>query len=302
MPQTTTYRLGIDLGGTKIEGIALDTKGRDLARYRIPTPQNDYTGTLAAICDIVKTLKKDTSSEATIGIGTPGSISPVTGHLRNSNSVCLNGQPLREDLEARLGAPIRIANDANCFALSEAIDGAAQAGRVVFGAILGTGCGGGLVVNKALIIGANGIGGEWGHNPLPWPNEDELDGRPCFCGQCGCLETWISGTGLAADHLAVTSQHLTAKAIVASASQEPTCEASVARYEDRLARALAQVINLVDPDIIVLGGGLSNVTRLYKNIPKRWGRYIFSDVVKTRLCPPRYGDASGVRGAAWLWN
>ena len=302
MPHTTPCRLGIDLGGTKIEGIALDMKGRALARYRVPTPQNDYAGTLDAICDIVKALKKDTTPEASIGIGTPGSISPVTGHLRNSNSVWLNGQPLREDLEVRLGAPVRIANDANCFALSEATDGSAQTGHVVFGAILGTGCGGGLVVNKELIIGSNGIGGEWGHNPLPWPNDEELNSRPCFCGQRGCLETWISGTGLAADHRAVTGHSLTAKAIVANASQEPTCEASVARYEDRLARALAQVINLLDPDIIVLGGGLSNLVRLYENVPARWAPYIFSDAIKTRLCPPRYGDASGVRGAAWLWS
>jgi fructokinase len=238
-----------------------------------------------------------------VGVGTPGSISRVTGLLRGSNSVALNGRPLREDLAALLGRDVRITNDANCFALSEATDGAGRGADVVFGVILGTGVGAGVVVHGRALDGANAIAGEWGHNPLPWPRDDERPGRECYCGHAGCIETWLSGPGIAADHQQVTGSTLAAPRIVAGAeAHDPACEATVARYEERLARSLAHVINIVDPDVIVLGGGMSNVERLYVNVPRQWGAWVFSDRVDTRLARHAHGDSSGVRGAAWLWN
>lgn len=300
-------RLGIDLGGTKIELVALDARGTEIWRQRVATPQRDYLGTLDAVVALVTAAEAAVGkSGGCIGIGTPGAISPGTGCLRNSNSVCLNGQPLREDLEARLQRPVRIANDANCFALSEATDGAAAGADVVFGVILGTGCGAGVVVHGRVLDGPNAIAGEWGHNPLPWPQADEIHGPACYCGKSGCLETWLSGPGLAADHARTTGERragekLSAEAIVAAAAQgNPAAQATLDRHVDRLARGLAQVINILDPDVIVLGGGLSKLPHLYAAVPARWGRYVFSDVVRTRVLPPRFGDASGVRGAAWL--
>lgn len=292
-------RLGIDLGGTKIEIIALDSAGAELLRRRVATPQGDYAATLRAIVDLVQGVEAELQQQGTVGIGTPGAISRATGLLKNSNSVCLNGQPILRDLEQLLGRAIRIQNDANCFALSEAVDGAAAGARVVFGVIIGTGVGGGIVVDGQVLTGANAIAGEWGHNPLPWPQAHELPGAKCYCGKSGCIETWISGPGMAQHH----AQHLDAPRIVAAAANgDAACEYHLAQYEDRLARALAQVINVLDPDTIVLGGGMSNIARLYDNVPKLWGQYVFSDRVDTRLLQNRHGDSSGVRGAAWLWN
>jgi predicted NBD/HSP70 family sugar kinase len=296
-------RLGIDLGGTKIELIALDADGTEVCRRREATPQGDYRGTLETIRQLVLRAERERGETGSVGIGTPGAISRASGRLKNSNSVCLNGQPLIEDLERVLGRPVRIANDADCFALSEASDGAAAGLPVVFGVILGTGVGGGIVVKGRLLQGPNAIAGEWGHNPLPWPQADELPGPECYCGKRGCIETFLSGPGLARDFLQHTGQSLTGPEILARAdSGDAAANAAFQRYEDRLARGLAQVINLLDPDAIVLGGGLSNCARLYDEVPKRWGRYVFSDRVDTRLLPPRHGDSSGVRGAAWLWG
>jgi fructokinase len=295
-------RFGIDLGGTKIEILALDPRGEAVYRRRVDTPQGDYAGTLAAIAELVFAAEATLGARGSVGIGTPGAPSRVDGRMKNCNSTCLNGQPLQQDLEARLGRPVRLANDANCFALSEASDGAAAGADVVFGVILGTGCGGGVVVHGRVLDGPNGIAGEWGHNPLPWPGPEELPGPACYCGKSGCIETWLSGPGLAADFTRATGQTLRGEALVAAAEQGlAPAQAALARYEDRLARGLAQVINLLDPDVIVLGGGLSNLGRLYEHVPRLWGRYVFSDAVHTRLVPPRHGDASGVRGAAWLW-
>jgi predicted NBD/HSP70 family sugar kinase len=296
-------RLGIDLGGTKIELIALDADGTEVCRRREATPQGDYRGTLETIRQLVLRAERERGETGSVGIGTPGAISRASGRLKNSNSVCLNGQPLIEDLERVLGRPVRMANDADCFALSEANDGAAAGLPVVFGVILGTGVGGGIVVKGRLLQGPNAIAGEWGHNPLPWPQADELPGPECYCGKRGCIETFLSGPGLARDFLQHTGQSLTGPEILARAdSGDAAANAAFQRYEDRLARGLAQVINLLDPDAIVLGGGLSNCARLYDEVPKRWGRYVFSDRVDTRLLPPRHGDSSGVRGAAWLWG
>jgi fructokinase len=295
-------RLGIDLGGTKIEGIALDDNGNELARRRLPTPRGDYPGTLRAIVDLVAALEAAAGARGTVGIGMPGAISPATGRVKNANSVWLNGQPLREDLEAALGREVRLANDANCFALSEATDGAAAGAAVVFGVIVGTGTGGGIVVGGRVLTGPNAIAGEWGHNPLPWPGREERPGPPCYCGLTGCVETFLSGPGLARDHERATGARLEAREIVARAEAgEAAASASLERYAERMARALASVINVLDPDVIVLGGGLSNVARLYTRVPALWGRWVFSDRVDTRLVPPAHGDASGVRGAAWLW-
>ena len=295
--------LGIDLGGTKIELIALDATGRERLRRRIATPQGDYTATLAAIQQLVEQAWADLGEETTLGIGTPGAISKATGLLKNSNSVCLNGKPLLQDLELRLGQPIRISNDADCFALSEATDGAAAGAAVVFGVILGTGVGAGVIVNGRPLSGPNAIAGEWGHNPLPWPKDDERPGPHCYCGQNGCIETFLSGPGLSRDHFVRFGQQLTAVEIVSAAELGDTdCEHSLRVYEDRLARALAHVINILDPDVIVLGGGMSNCRQLYDNVPKLWGEYVFSDRVDTLLVPPKFGDSSGVRGAAWLWG
>jgi predicted NBD/HSP70 family sugar kinase len=296
-------RLGIDLGGTKIELIALDADGAEVCRRREATPQGDYRGTLETIWQLVLQAERELGKTGTVGIGTPGAVSRATGLLKNSNSVCLNGQPLIEDLERVLGRPVRMANDADCFALSEASDGAAAGLPVVFGVILGTGVGGGIVVKGRLLQGPNAIAGEWGHNPLPWPQADELPGPECYCGKRGCIETFLSGPGLARDFLQHTGQSLTGVDILARAeSGDAEAESAFQRYEDRLARGLAHVINLLDPDAIVLGGGLSNCDRLYEEVPKRWGRYVFSDRVDTLLLPPRHGDSSGVRGAAWLWG
>ncbi|MFO1323847.1 MAG: ROK family protein [Burkholderiales bacterium] len=299
------YRLGIDLGGTKIEIVALDADGAERLRHRVPTPQGDYDGTLAAIAGLVAETERRLgvpAGSASIGIGTPGSLSRATGLLRNSNSVCLNGRPFRTDLEARVGRAIRIANDANCFALSEATDGAGAGHSIVFGAILGTGAGAGIVVDGRALDGCNGIAGEWGHNPLPWPRDDERPGTPCYCGRSGCIETWVSGPGFERDHRAHVGRDVPTAQIVADAQAgDAASRASLARYEDRLARSLAHVINLVDPDVIVLGGGMSNVRRLYDAVPKLWGAWVFSDRVDTRLVGNAHGDSSGVRGAARLW-
>jgi fructokinase len=296
-------RLGIDLGGTKIEIIALDESGKELLRRRIATPQHDYAATLHAVTTLVHEVETTLGRVGTVGIGTPGVISRATGLLKNSNSVCLNGQPLLADLEKVLARDIRIENDANCFALSEAADGAGAGARVVFGVILGTGVGGGIVVDGRVLTGSNAIAGEWGHNPLPWPSPNELPGDRCYCGKSACIETWLSGPSMVRHHAQRSGNFRDASRIAASASQgDAASEQTLAEYEDRLARALSQVINILDPDVIVLGGGMSNITRLYENIPKQWGKYVFSDRVDTRLLQNLHGDSSGVRGAAWLWS
>jgi fructokinase len=295
-------RIGVDLGGTKIEALALDAQGRERYRRRVATPQGDYGATLDAIAALVREADDALGERARVGVGTPGSISRATGLLRGANSVCLNGMPIREDLAKRLGRDVRVTNDANCFALSEAVDGAGAGAEVVFGVILGTGVGAGVVVRGAVLDGPNGIAGEWGHNPLPWPRDDERPGAGCFCGRRGCIETFLSGPGLARDHRETTGTDLAPEAILAAArAGDAACEATLMRYEERLARALAHVINLIDPDVIVLGGGLSNLERLYASVPRLWGPWVFSDRVDTRLARHRHGDASGVRGAAWLW-
>lgn len=298
-------RIGIDLGGTKIEGIALDEAGNELLRHRVATPTGNYAASLQAIVDLVLYIENKIAAADSIGIGTPGAISPATGLLRNSNSVCLNGQPLQSDLQGLLKREVCMANDANCFSLSEATDGAAQGAAVVFGVIIGTGTGAGIVVNGQVFNGANAIAGEWGHNPLPWPEDNERPGPDCYCGKQGCIETFLSGPGMALDFLQRTGEQLSAEQIVALAGQDSAvnqsqAEACLQHYINRLARSLAHVINILDPDVIVLGGGLSNIQRLYAEVPQELTRYVFSDVLKTKLVPPRYGDSSGVRGAAWL--
>lgn len=293
-------RIGVDLGGTKIEGIVLETDGRIGVRERLATPAGDYPATLAAVAGLVDRLEARCGCRCSVGIGTPGSLSPATGRLRNANSTCLNDRPLDVDLAARLGRPVRIANDADCFALSEASDGAACGVSSVFGVIIGTGTGGGIVIDGKLLHGPNAISGEWGHNPLPWPNDHERPGPPCYCGKQGCIETFLSGPGLSRDY--ASDPRLPARTIAQrAAAGEPAADACLGRYEDRLARSLAGVINTIDPEAIVLGGGLSNIARLYETVPRLWGRYVFSDVVRTRLLPPAHGDSSGARGAAWLW-
>ncbi|MBL4712910.1 MAG: ROK family protein [Gammaproteobacteria bacterium] len=296
-------RIGIDLGGTKIEGIALSESGEELSRHRIATPQGDYKATLQTIAELIKVIEIDAGEKGSIGICTPGSISPATGLLRNSNSTCMNGQAVFDDLQALLQRDIRIANDANCFVLSEATDGVAKDDSVVFGVIIGTGTGAGIVIDKKLLIGSNAIAGEWGHNALPWPEDVELPGPECYCGKQGCIETWLSGPGLVRDHelhnnVIYDTQTLEVKARFG----DEDADESLQRYEHRLAKSLAHVINILDPDVIVLGGGMGNIKRLYKNVPAIWGDYVFSDMVNTKLVSPQYGDSSGVRGAAWLWN
>jgi fructokinase len=296
-------RLGIDLGGTKIEIIALDDAGKVLMRERIETPQGDYPGILAAIAGLVRRAETQLGPAKSVGIGTPGALSRATGRMKNSNSTCLNGRPLLDDLRTRLGRDLRIANDANCFALSEAIDGAAAGASVVFGVIIGTGTGAGIIVDHKVLTGPNSIAGEWGHNPLPWPQPDELPGPVCYCGKNGCVETFLSGPGLSHDHQRHGGDALSAETIAARAEHgEPASRATLERYYDRMARALAQVINILDPDVIVLGGGMGKIPTLYHEIPRRWGAYVFSDRVDTRLVAPKHGDSSGVRGAAWLWG
>jgi fructokinase len=296
-------RLGVDLGGTKIEIVALDAAGRELARRREPTPRDDYRATVGAIVRLVLDTEQELGAHGSVGIGTPGALSARTGLLKNSNSVCLNGQPIKQDIEDMLGREVRIANDANCFALSEAIDGAGRGAAVVFGVILGTGCGGGVVVHERVLTGVNSIAGEWGHNVLPSPTAADVPLPPCFCGKSGCNELYISGTGLARDHRAHTGQALSAEEIVRRSGQgDAASEASLQRYEERLARALSVVVNILDPDVIVLGGGMSNVERLYRNVPRLWAATITSDFVDTRLLRNVHGDSSGVRGAAWLWE
>lgn len=295
-------RLGIDLGGSKIEIVALADDGRVLARRRVATPQGDYPGTVRAVAELVAAVETELSQRGTVGVGTPGALSRASGRIKNANSTCLNGQPLLEDLQAALGREVRIANDANCLAVSEAADGAAAGAEVVFGVILGTGAGGGIVVRGQPLSGANGIAGEWGHNPLPLPTDEDLPLPACYCGRAGCIETYLSGPGMAADHRRHTGLTFTAQAIATRAEAgDPACTATLQRYEARLARSLAGVINLLDPDVVVLGGGLSNLVRLYENVPRLWAPQVFSDRVDTRLVQSRHGDSSGVRGAAWLW-
>jgi predicted NBD/HSP70 family sugar kinase len=284
-------RIGVDLGGTKIEALALDDAGREVFRKRVLTPRGDYAATLDAVVALVKEI-----GPGTVGVGIPGALSRVTGLVKNANSTWLIGRPLKQDLERALGREVRLDNDANCFALSEAIDGAGQGARVVFGVILGTGVGAGIVVDRQVLVGRNAIAGEWGHNPLPLPTAADLPLPACYCGRSGCVETYLSGPGLERDHEALTQEKLGAREIVARDSE------ALDRYIQRLARALAGVINLLDPDVIVLGGGISNVERLYTEVPRRWARHVFSDQVATRLVRNAHGDSSGVRGAAWLWN
>ncbi len=296
-------RIGIDLGGTKIEALALAEDGRERARRRVATPRGDYQQTLRAIADLVRTLEAELGETGTVGVGIPGTISQATGLVKNANSTWLIGRPLGEDLPRLLDRPVRFANDANCFALSEATDGAASGARVVFGVIVGTGAGGGVVVNGHVVVGANAIGGEWGHNPLPAPRDDERPGPRCYCGRYGCVETFLSGPGLALDFAASGGGSATAAEISGrAATGDARAEAALIRYEDRMARALAAVVNVLDPDVIVLGGGLSKIERLYESVPRLWRPHIFSDTVATKLVPARHGDSSGVRGAAWLWD
>jgi fructokinase len=295
-------RIGVDLGGTKIEAAALDHDGRLIARRRIPAPRHVYAATLAAVTGLVDQLEHALGARGCVGIGTPGAISPFTGRLRNANSVWLNDRPLDVDLRQALGRPLRLANDADCFTLSEAIGGAAQGAGTVFGVIIGTGTGGGIVVDGRLLQGPNAIAGEWGHNPLPWPRPDELPGPPCYCGKHGCIETFCSGPGLSADLKRVSGKALDGAAIVAAAAGgDADAEAALARHEGRLARALAAVINILDPEVIVLGGGLSNLQHLYRRLPVLIAQHVFADGLATRILPPRFGDSSGVRGAAMLW-
>ena len=338
-------RIGIDLGGTKTEIIGLNAdNGKELYRQRVPSPQNDYKATVKNMAALVEAAEKTLGKKGTVGVGIPGTVSSVTGLVKNANSTWLNGNPLDKDLEKLLGRPVKVENDANCFAVSEATDGAAAGKRVVFGVIIGTGCGAGVVVEGKSLTGLNGIGGEWGHNPLPLPractgdadkllrhfdkgeNRDsvisqtyakkarpeyfakdwswnEFPGEQCYCGKRGCIETWISGTGFKKDYARVTGEDMSTHDIIANAEKgEQKAVAALDRYIDRLARALAGIVDIIDPDIIVLGGGMSNVTRLYSDVPKIWERYIFSDTCHTKIVPPRHGDSSGVRGAAWLWG
>ena len=295
-------RLGIDLGGTKIAAVVLDADNSVRWERRVPTPRGEYRGTIEAIASLVETAERELAVSCSVGLGIPGAISPATGRIKNANSTWLNGQPLREDLERRLSRPLRFQNDANCLAMSEAHDGAAAGASVVFGVILGTGTGGGVVVRGEVVTGANAIGGEWGHNSLPWPDADERPGPACYCGRTGCIETFLSGPGLAADYVRRGGAARSGEEIVALAETGDRLACSVLDvWQRRLAKSLASIINVLDPDVIVVGGGLSRIARLYETVPRLWGGWIFSDAVVTRLVPARHGDASGVRGAAWLW-
>jgi len=295
-------RIGIDLGGTKIEFVALDVDGSELHRHRIPTPRFDYDGTLRAIVDGVQSIEKKLSRTASVGVGIPGTISSLTHAVKNANSTWINGKPFDRDLGALLHREVRCANDANCLAVSEATDGAGAGKRVVFAVILGTGCGGGVAVDGRVHNGHNGVAGEWGHTTLPWMRTDEYPGPECYCGLRGCIETFISGTGLEADYGRATAEKLEGKEIIARSEEgEAAALACLARYEDRLTRSLAQIVNILDPDVIVLGGGVSQVPRLYRNVPHRLKEYVFGREAQTPVLVAKYGDASGVRGAAWLW-
>ena len=292
-------RIGIDVGGTKIEAIGLASDGTIRARRRIDAPRGDYDRTVKTLVDLVEAIELDTGERGSVGLGIPGTISPATGWIKNANSTWLNGQPLDRDLSRALNRPVRLANDANCFALSEATDGAAAGAGVVFGVIIGTGCGGGVVVHGRLLTGANAVAGEWGHNGLPWPDATEWPGPPCYCGRQGCIETFLSGRGMQA---AYGDSSLTPREIAESAAKgDARAGAALERYATRLAKGLASVINVLDPDVIVLGGGLSNIDALYERVPQLWRDWVFSDRVDTRLVRARHGDSSGVRGAAWLW-
>jgi len=296
-------RIGIDLGGTKIEAIALGERGDVLLRRRVATPRENYEATLGAMATLVRETEAELGLVGTVGVGIPGTISSASGLVKNSNSTWLIGRPLADDFPRMLGRPVRFANDANCFALSEATDGAAAGADVVFGVIVGTGTGGGIVIGRRVLGGRNGIAGEWGHNPLPSPREGEWPGPPCYCGKRGCIETFLSGPGLARDYAASGGPSLAARDIAArAAAGEALALGSIARYEDRMARALASVINVIDPDVIVLGGGLSNIDRLYGSVPGLWTSFVFSDRIDTTLVRAAHGDSSGVRGAAWLWD
>lgn len=296
-------RIGIDLGGTKIELLALDGQGNELLRRRRPTPQGEYQATVAAIGEMVEAAESELAQRGSVGVGIPGSESTVGQRIKNANSTCLNGRNLRLDLEQRLQRSIRLANDANCMALSEAVDGAGQGAEVVFGVILGTGVGGGIVVRQRVLTGINRIAGEWGHNPLPRGDEEILPPARCYCGRHGCVESWLSGPGLSGDHWRHNGETLPATVIAErAAAGDASCDQSLRRYERRLAKALAGVINILDPQVIVLAGGLSNIARLYQTVPRYWADEVFSDVVHTRLRQSAHGDSSGVRGAAWLWN
>lgn len=296
-------RIGIDLGGTKIEIAVLGADGVPALRRRVATPAGDYGATVAAIGRLVADAERERDARCTVGVAMPGALSLATGLVKNANSTCLIGRPLKADLESLLGREVRLANDANCFALSEAVDGAARGARVVFGVILGTGVGGGIVVGGEVLEGTNAIAGEWGHNPMPLAGDEPRPLPRCYCGREGCVETFLSGPGISADHERATGERLQADAIARRAGEgDAACEATLARHEERLARSLATVVNILDPDVIVLGGGLSNLPRLYGSVPALWGAHVFSDEVRTRLLPPVHGDSGGVRGAAWLWG
>ena len=295
-------RLGVDLGGTKTEIVALDGAGSEQLRRRVDSPRGDYAATVETVAGLVETAEAELGDRGSVGVGMPGAISPTTGLVKNANSTWLIGRPLDRDLGERLGREVRVANDANCFALSEATDGAGAGERVVFGVIAGTGTGAGIVVDGRVLTGPNAIAGEWGHNPLPWPTADEWPGPECYCGRRGCIETFLSGPGLAADHRRVTGSDAGPEALARAAAEgDPACTATLSRYVHRMARALAHVINILDPDVIVLGGGMGNMAELYQRVPEHWDAFVFSDRVATRLVPPTHGDSSGVRGAAWLW-
>ncbi|MDD9939780.1 MAG: ROK family protein [Myxococcales bacterium] len=302
MTHASDFRLGVDLGGTKTEIIALTSEGQTLLRRRVATPRDCYGDIVATITRLVHEAEVTLGGRGTVGVAMPGALSVTTGLVKNANTTSLIGRPFDDDLSASLERPVRVDNDANCFTISEAVDGSAQGRRVVFGVIVGTGTGGGLVVDGRPIVGPNRIAGEWGHNPLPWPKADELPGPGCYCGKSGCIETFLSGPGLVRCHEARGGEHTTAEAIVQAAqADDPTAIETLRRYYDRLARSLATVINLLDPDIIVVGGGMSNLPKLFELLPKLWQSLIFSDTTSTIIAPPKHGDSSGVRGAAWLW-
>ena len=295
-------RIGIDLGGTKIEALALGEDGRELRRIRVPTPRQDYAATLNAIARLVHALETDLGQGATVGVGIPGTIMRPSGLVKNANSTWINGQPLERDLSAALAREVRCANDANCLALSEATDGSGAGHRVVFAAILGTGCGGGLAIEGRVREGLHSVAGEWGHNSLPWPRADEFPGPACYCGKSGCIETWISGTGLGKDYERSTGTPLSGEQVAEAADRgDPQAAAAIQRLEDRIARGFASLVNVVDPDVIVVGGGLSRLASIYRNVPPLLENYGFGGGIRTPIVPALHGDSSGVRGAAWLW-